>query len=226
MPGLLAALCLLALTTARLEGSQKFDPRRLPALFRYIDEEDDVRAGAQLEKLLKKYNKPSKCKSLAKTLRRGRPYLAGLSKNETVKVKCADGLERDFTVLVPSKYNPRSKTGLLVFLHGGISQPAPGCGAQSARNSGSAVRGLNFIVIGPSTYGRHEWGEPALRRLIRRALFHAKQRFNVDENRVFIGGSSDGGRGTFAMMETEATFFAAAVTASSRSTRSGSRSKP
>ena len=35
--------------------------------------------------------------------------------------------------------------------------------------------------------------------------------FNVDENRVYLAGDSDGGRGTFATLESEATFFAAAV---------------
>jgi len=192
-------------------ASAKYDIRRLPQLFRYIDEDDDEKAGRSLDKLLKKYNKPSRGKSLLKSLRRSRPYLPGLSKRETVQHTCTDGLVRDFTYIVPSKYNPRVKTGVLVFLHGAISQQPPGCGAQSARNSGSAVRSLNFIVIGPSTYSKHEWGEPANRALIRFALEHVKRRFNVDEDRVYIGGTSDGGRGTYAMMETEATFFAAAV---------------
>jgi hypothetical protein len=191
-------------------ATAKYDIRRLPKLFRYIDEEDEEKAGRLLLKLLKKYNKPSKGRSLLKSLRK-RPYLPGLSKRETVKHMCTDGLVRDFTYIVPSKYNARMKTGVLVFLHGGISQAPPGCGPQSARNSGAAVRDLRFIVIAPSTYSRHEWGEPANRALIRFALEHVKRRFNVDENRVYIGGTSDGGRGTYAMMETEATFFAAAL---------------
>lgn len=43
------------------------------------------------------------------------------------------------------------------------------------------------------------------------ALNYVKQRFNVDENRVIIAGDSDGGRGAYAMAETEATFYAAAI---------------
>ncbi|MHC5078116.1 MAG: carboxylesterase family protein [Planctomycetota bacterium] len=199
------------LAAAPCRAGGKFDPRRLPPLYRYIDETDDANAEKKLEKLLKKYGSPSKCKSLLKSLRRGRPYLAGLSKRETVKHTCTDNLERDFTYVIPSKYNPRRKSGLLIFLHGGVSQGPPGCGPMSAGSSGSAVRQLNFIVIAPSTYNKHEWGEPANRALIFLALEHVKQRYNVDENRVYISGTSDGSRGTFALVETHATFYAAAV---------------
>jgi len=38
-----------------------------------------------------------------------------------------------------------------------------------------------------------------------------KRRFNVDENRIYVAGDSDGGRGAYALVETEATFLAAAV---------------
>ncbi len=66
-------------------------------------------------------------------------------------------------------------------------------------------------MIGPSTYERVGWDKPACRELVHHALTFAKKYFNVDENRVYLAGDSDGGRGTYAILETEATFFASAV---------------
>ena len=74
-----------------------------------------------------------------------------------------------------------------------------------------AVEDLGLIVVGPSPYDRVEWGEKACRGLVRHALAWLKARFNVDENRVYLGGDSDGGRGAYAMAETEAGSLAAAV---------------
>jgi hypothetical protein len=74
-----------------------------------------------------------------------------------------------------------------------------------------AVKRLGLIVIGPSTYEGVEWGSPACRDLLFHVLTFAKQYFNVDENRVYLAGDSDGGRGTYAALETLATCFAAAV---------------
>jgi dienelactone hydrolase len=92
-----------------------------------------------------------------------------------------------------------------------VSQAAPGGGAVEARMFGPAVESLGVIVVGPSTYDRVGWDDPACRELIHHALFHVKRSFNVDENRVFLAGDSDGGRGAYATPETEATFFASAV---------------
>jgi len=57
-------------------------------------------------------------------------------------------------------------------------------------------------------------GDPACRELIHFAVEHLKRSFNVDENRVYLAGDSDGGRGAYATAETEATLFAAAARSS------------
>jgi hypothetical protein len=176
-----------------------------------VDEEDDEKAATALEKLLKKHSGERKAPRLLATLRKGRRYLGGLPGRETVKRMCGDDLEREFTYYVPSRYSPKRPTGVLIWLHGAISQPAPGGGAHEARDLAKAVDALGFIKIGPSTYGRHEWGEPAVRLHVRAALDYVKQRFNVDENRIYVAGDSDGGRGAFALAETEATHYAAAI---------------
>jgi predicted esterase len=137
--------------------------------------------------------------------------MRGLSNSKTLSARCADGRSRQYTWHLPSRYSPKRPTGLLVFLHGAVSQPAPGGGAHESERIGSAVDSLGFIKLGPSTYDRHDWGETAVRAHVHQAIDEVKRRFNVDENRVYIAGDSDGGRGAFALVETEATFLAASV---------------
>jgi len=188
-----------------------YSPKIQKPEWRYIDEEDDEKAEKQLAKLLKRHKTERKAKSLVKLLRKGRKYVGRLDRSKTIDVPCDDKLSRQFTWHLPSRYSPKKKVGVLVFLHGAISQPAPGGGHHESKSIGKAVDSLGFIKVGPSTYSRHEWGEAAVRKHVHHALDQVKQRFNVDENRVYIAGDSDGGRGAYAIVETEATFYAAAI---------------
>jgi len=182
-----------------------------PAEFRYLDEPDDAKAADMLPALLKKHGDARKCDALLKLLRTKGSYPARVPDRQTLDYACSDGKTRQFTVLLPKGYSRRKPTGVLFFLHGAIRQPAPGGGANEASMFQPAVRDLGVIVVGPSTYEGVEWGSPPCRELVRHALGWVKRNCNVDENRVYVAGDSDGGRGTYALAETESTFFAAAV---------------
>ena len=202
------ALAALSLPIAARAGPQG---PSLPPEWKYVYEDQDAAAEALLAPLLKKYDTPAKCGDLVKALRGKRSYPSGLPDAQTLDFACSDGKTRQFTYLLPRKMNPRKPTGVVVFLHGAISQPAPGGGAGEARLFAPAFESLGLIVVGPSTYEKVEWGDPACRGLLRHALDLVKRHFNVDENRVYLAGDSDGGRGTYAIPETEGTFYAAAV---------------
>jgi hypothetical protein len=208
---LLAAALLLTPAVLLAKGKDRLPRPKRSAEFKYVDEPDDAKAAEMLPKLLKKYDTPKKCVGLLKVLRTKRSYPSKMPKRHTLAHRCGDGKSRQFTWILPKKYSKRKPVGVMFFLHGAIRQPAPGGGANEAGMFAPAVRDLNLIVVGPSTYGGVEWGTPACRELFHHALQFLKQHFNVDENRVYIAGDSDGGRGTYAMVETEATFLASAV---------------
>jgi len=197
--------------TSPAVGKSRYNPKAHKPEWRWVDTEDEAEAAKHFEKLLKRYKTPRQAERLVKLYRKGRPYFGGLPSRETVTRKCADGLDRQLTYILPSRYSPKKPRGVLIFLHGAISQPAPGGGHHEAQNIGKAVDSLGFIKIGPSTYGKHDWGEAAVRDHVHRALEFVKQRFNVDEDRVYLSGDSDGGRGAFVVAETEATFLAASI---------------
>lgn len=202
------ALALLALASVR--PSAPLLAASSPE-FRYVDEEDPAKAAEMLDKLVDKYDSPRKCERLLETLAKKRPYPGRMADRDTLDHVCTDGRTRQFTYLLPKRYSPRRPPGILVWLHGAVSQPAPGGGANEAGMFAPAVADENLIVVGPSTFDRVEWGDPACRELVHYAVDFVKRSFPVDENRIFLAGDSDGGRGTYAMAETEATTFAAAI---------------
>lgn len=211
LAALLAALATLLVLLPATAEAGRYNPKMHKPEWRYIDEADDEEAEKMLTKLLRTHNSERKALRLVAKLRKGRPYASGLPRRETVEHLCADGKSRQFTYFIPARYSPKKPCGLLVFLHGAVRQPPPGGGHHEADRIGGAVNSLNFIKIGPSTYEGHEWGEAAVRASVGHALDFVKQRYNVDENRVFLAGDSDGGRGTYTLIETEATFYAAAI---------------
>jgi hypothetical protein len=182
-----------------------------PAELAYVNEPDPAKAEKLLAPLLAKYKTPGACAGLVKLLRGKRSYPAAKKDKETLEFKCPDGKTRQFTYILPPKYGHGKPAGVLFWFHGAIRQPAPGGGAGEAQMFRPAVEDLGVIVVGPSTYDGVEWGEPACRALVMHAMDHVKTHFNVDENRVWIAGDSDGGRGTYAITETFAHFFGAAV---------------
>ncbi len=177
----------------------------------YVDTEEEAEASKLLEKLTQKYDAPKEVFKLLEILREKRRFPRRVPDRLTFDVTCTDGKVRQVTWIAPSKRSRRKKVGVLVFLHGAISQPAPGGGANEAGMFAPAVRDLDVVMVGPSTYDRVGWGDPACRDLIDHALRVVKRTFDVDEDRVYLAGDSDGGRGTYAVLETEATFFASAV---------------
>lgn len=178
---------------------------------KYVEEDDDAKAEPMLAALLSKATTPKAALDLAKALR-GRKARGDRKKDrETLDVVGPDGKTRPLTWILPTKYAAGKPAGVMVWLHGAVRQPAPGGGAGEAAMFRPVVDDLGMIVVGPSTYDGVEWGHPACRALVQHALRLVKTSFSVDEDRVYVCGDSDGGRGTYATLETAATFVAAAV---------------
>jgi hypothetical protein len=177
----------------------------------YVFEADEAKAAKMLETLLARYGRPTRHASLLKALRGRRRTPRHLKDQDTISYVCSDGKTRTFTYLLPPKYRASKPAPLMIWLHGAIRQPAPGGGAGEAALFRPVVADLGFIVLGPSTYDGVEWGSVACRGLVRHALAWLEEHCNVDENRVYLCGDSDGGRGTYALCETEAGALAAAV---------------
>lgn len=130
-----------------------------------------------------------------------------------MKTKCPDGYTRPYWVRVPKGYDPAKSYPAIVGLHGGVSgaplygteeRPAPGKSAISfwEANLGEQVDSVFLIgcSAGPRETGRNAvWWKPQGRANIERFIFETKRQFNIDDDKVFVTGHSDGGSGSFAL---------------------------
>lgn len=178
---------------------------------RYLEEPDDAKAAALLPDLVAKHDTPKEVADLVKALRNRKPRGDLKKDRDTFDWPCPDGKTRQFTYLLPPRHSPSKRAPVMVWLHGAVRQPPPGGGAGEAAMFRPAVEDLGCIVVGPSTYEGVEWGAPGPRALVHHALRVLKTSFAVDENRIWVCGDSDGGRGAFRVAEAEAGTIAAAV---------------
>ncbi len=108
-----------------------------------------------------------------------------------------DGTSFPFVILVPEDYNAKRAYPVEFNLHGGVNRPKIQPGETAWRNGYESLADANKIVVLPIAWDDAFWwldnqadNLPAILRLI-------KQRYNVDDNRVYMTGVSDGGTGSY-----------------------------
>ncbi len=132
-----------------------------------------------------------------------------------------DGLERTYYLLIPSSYDPATPAPLVLMLHGG-----GGNGRQVCRMKGGIAELAEterFLVLCPEGIDAH-WNasraeapyQPRQEQIddvgfLLRLLDHIASQYNVDENRFFVTGVSNGGMMTFQLACEAADRFAAAA---------------
>lgn len=116
-----------------------------------------------------------------------------------------DTLIAPFFFVTPLDYNPEMRYPLLVFLHGGVGRPEFPAEQefQEAIKSGEYPRlavdtradGF-FRLIPLARYDCMWWDETGIQNILAQVRY-MKARFMIDDNRVWIGGFSDGASGSF-----------------------------
>ena len=102
---------------------------------------------------------------------------------------------------VPKGIDFAKQSPLLVFLHGGTTDTPDEQPEKYLRAGGLAQPAIGeapFIVVAPSApKGSHgsRWNVPEAPALIEAAIMDARSKFNIDPERIFLGGHSMGGYG-------------------------------
>ncbi len=121
-----------------------------------------------------------------------------------------DGIEYFYHLNVPRDYDPSQQYQVRFELHGGIggrSTNEPG--GRGSRDGGRVrLEGAEQIYIMPYASTNQPWWSLDQVDNIRTILDQVKRDYNVDENRVVMGGISDGGTGAWYVAMHEATRFA------------------
>jgi len=139
---------------------------------------------------------------VADRLRLGRTYSDDVERDWAVHYNaCTDGVPRPFHVFVPEDYDPAKRYPLLIDLHGAVDHPAYPIEALLSRRAlwGPTAAAEDWILVMPhGDEGATWWSETGRANLLSQ-LASVKRTYNVDENRVFLSGFSDGGSGALWM---------------------------
>ena len=139
-------------------------------------------------------------------LRRGRSYAADVPRGRTDDSGRIGGVAHRYAVIVPEAYDPARAYPVRVQLHGGVGGPQrPGRGGdQAERLPGTRPE----IWILPDSWSESMWWQESQVENVAAILDRVKRTYNVDENRVYLTGISDGGTGAYFFAFREPTAFA------------------
>ena len=130
-------------------------------------------------------------------LRRGPAHLADAPTGRLELTRTnQDGLLHRYVLIVPEDYDASRRYPVAFYLHGGVSRPDPGPGGGWWRNY-DEVTGHDRIAVLPLSWNESYWWEASQVENLRGILSDLKRTYNVDENRVYAFGRSDGGTGVY-----------------------------
>ena len=137
---------------------------------------------------------------VARWLRAGPEYSAEVPTGwMTYEIEGPDERLRPYHVYVPTTYDPQQSYPVLFDLHGAVSsapQPADYL-VQRRRLWEEEAEELGWILVVPHGDRYASWFSANGRANLLGELTFVKQQYNVDENRVFVSGFSDGGSGAY-----------------------------
>lgn len=142
-------------------------------------------------------------------------YPAISEKYISLQFQITDSLHTAFLVVMPPNYNPKKSYALLFFLHGavGYNTGYPDI-ADSTQTEGwnryyTKYAG-NVIMVYPNGNKDYNWMDPEKGFFMVPAILkQIKQVINIDDNRVFITGHSNGATGSFSYLIKQPSPFAA-----------------
>ncbi len=106
------------------------------------------------------------------------------------------GTNEYYTLIVPENYQATRQYPVVLFLHGGISR-------NKWRRNGKwwpsyrSVVNQEFIQIFPAAWNGSKWWHDHHLNTLMKILFEVRRDYNVDTNRIYATGVSDGGSGLF-----------------------------
>ncbi len=147
--------------------------------------------------------------ALLKSIEFQKPKKKGIVRSENL---CLDGVRRPLCWYVPESYDPSKKTPLLVCLHGGVGRPDLTEDPEGDVRKSPFLKLANekgYLLLFPFGQEGATWWDSIGVSNVLSQLRSTKRKFNVDDNRVYMTGFSDGASGSFFFAMCHPTDFAA-----------------
>ncbi len=179
--------------------------RKLDRLLAANDGKEQQKIIAQI---LKQKPSPDSLIALLKGIKFPAPDSTGIIRGENL---CIDGVKRPFYWLVPKNYDPAKKTPLLVCIHGGVMRPEIIDKPEDLvyPTFMDVANETGYIMLFPAGEAKAAWWDSVGVANVLAQIRTTKRKFNIDDNRVYMTGFSDGGSGSFFFAMCHPTDFAA-----------------
>lgn len=202
---LILTAVLIILSTVTLAQEKQSD---LPSLVRKLLDAEKSEQAEIINSILSLNPLPENVENL---LKEGKEYPADVKKGwQVLTTACSDGKSRPFHLYVPQSYEEAKRSPVLINLHGAVSRPTL-LSEEMLKGSREmwSPQANQYIQILPLGQAGCEWWSEVGASAILGALQTVKKRYNVDENRIYLTGFSDGGSGAFYIALYHSTPFAA-----------------
>ena len=131
-------------------------------------------------------------------IRRGRDHDADVPRGLQIgRHRTFDGLDQEYVFIIPKTYDATRPYQVRVQLHGGIARARPV--AVNRVRTDVLPSSVDEILVFPIGWVRSLWWSATQVDNLARILDRLKRTYNVDENRVYLTGVSDGGTGVYFM---------------------------
>ena len=129
-------------------------------------------------------------------LRAGRDYAAEVPLGRQVGSRLnRNGVEHGYVLHVPASYDPQTPIPVRFYLHGGVMRARTTDG-EWWRSEERWVRD-DAIVVAPASWNESIWWQRSQLENLSGLLNDLKRVYNIDENRVYMVGVSDGATGAY-----------------------------
>lgn len=133
--------------------------------------------------------------TIAARLREGRTYPSRVPKGRLLLThQTSDGFAHQYVLVVPAGYDPGTPMPVRIYLHGGVNTEELDSGQHWDFDRFAPP---DEISIFPSAWRGAMWWQANQLENITGILRTLRQTYNVDENRIYAFGVSDGGTGAF-----------------------------
>ena len=130
-------------------------------------------------------------------LKRGPEYSTPEENAGTVFTRQIEGEDFPYYVSLPDDYDPAQSYAVEFALHGGVGRPKPAAGENFWERTLSRLNAEDRFMVVPLAWQDAYWWADKQADNLTAILRELKSRFNIDENRVYLSGVSDGGTGAY-----------------------------